>query len=197
MDMSGEQRIPASRDAVWQALNDADILRQCIPGADTVERVSDTEFAATVTARVGPVKAKFSGKVTLSDIDPPNGYTIAGEGKGGAAGFAKGEAKVSLREEGRETVLSYQVKASVGGKLAQIGSRLVDGAAKKMAGEFFETFTKLVAEQAGAPATEAEPAVESAPAEPQPADAPSPAVNQWIWIGAVVVIVILILYFFS
>lgn len=144
MDMTGEYRIPASREAVWKALNDIDVLKQCIPGCDEIEKKSDTEFSAKVTAKVGPVKAKFGGNVTMSDLDPPNGYTISGEGAGGAAGFAKGGAKVALTEDGGETVLSYTVNATVGGKLAQIGSRLIDSTAKKMANQFFAKFAEVV-----------------------------------------------------
>ena len=167
MDMTGEHRIAAPREAVWAALNDAEILRQCIVGCEEIEKTSDTEFVAKVTAKVGPVKARFGGKVTLSDIDPPNGYTITGEGSGGAAGFAKGGAKVALSTEGAETVLRYTVQANVGGKLAQIGSRLIDGTARKMAEDFFGKFSELVAGQAAAaPAAEASepaPIVEPAP----------------------------------
>ena len=149
MDMTGEYTIPAPKQAVWDALNDPEVLRQSIPGCDEVIRTSDTGFSAKVTAKVGPVKAKFGGEVTLSDIDAPNGYTISGEGKGGAAGFAKGGAKVRLSDaEGGGTVLSYEVNAQVGGKLAQIGSRLIDSTAKKMAGQFFEKFGEIV--EAGA-----------------------------------------------
>jgi carbon monoxide dehydrogenase subunit G len=144
MDMTGEYRIPAPREAVWKALNDPDVLKECIPGCDEIDKKSDTEFSAKVTAKVGPVKAKFGGDVTLSELDPPNGYTISGQGTGGAAGFAKGGAKVSLAEDGGETVLSYTVNATVGGKLAQIGSRLIDSTAKKMAGQFFSKFAEVV-----------------------------------------------------
>ena len=150
MDMTGEQRIEASRERVWQALNDPEILKQCIPGCEELQKLSDTRYEAKVVAKVGPVKAKFSGKVTLSDLDPPNGYTITGEGSGGAAGFGKGGAKVSLAEDGPEaTVLSYTAHATVGGKLAQIGSRLVDATARKMADDFFARFTTVV----GSPGT--------------------------------------------
>ena len=200
MDMTGEQRIAASREEVWRALNDPEILRQAITGAESVERISDTEFQATVTAKIGPVKATFKGKVKLSDIDPPNGYTITGEGKGGAAGFAKGGAKVRLTEDGGETVLTYEVTALVGGKLAQIGSRLVDGAAKKMAGEFFEKFTEIVAGAPGAAEPEAEPVAATtvpAPVEPAATPAPSRGFNQWLWIGGLIVIVILVLLFYG
>jgi uncharacterized protein len=145
MDMTGEQRIGASRERVWQALNDPEILKQCIPGCEELQKLSDTQYEAKVVAKVGPVKAKFSGKVTLSDLDPPNGYTITGEGSGGAAGFGKGGAKVSLAEDGPgATVLSYAAHATVGGKLAQIGSRLVDATARKMADDFFARFTAVV-----------------------------------------------------
>src|SRR5216683_2029856 len=144
MDMSGEVRIAAPREAVWRALNDPEILRQCIPGCEEIVKLSGTEMTAKVTAKVGPVKAKFGGKVTLSDLDPPNGYTITGEGTGGAAGFAKGGAAVKLVDRGDGTLLTYTVKAQVGGKLAQIGSRLIDGTARKMAEEFFSAFAGLL-----------------------------------------------------
>lgn len=163
MDMSGSHRIEASREAVWAALNDPDILRQCIPGCEEVVRQSDTEMTAKVVAKVGPVSAKFAGKVTLSDLDPPNGYTITGEGSGGAAGFGKGGATVALSDDGGATLLTYTAKAQVGGKLAQIGSRLVDATARKMAEEFFARFTQIVGP---APA-------EAAPADPAPAAIPA------------------------
>ncbi|MGP1396678.1 MAG: SRPBCC family protein [Inquilinaceae bacterium] len=168
MDMKGEYKIEAPREKVWAALNDPDVLRQAIPGCDTVEQVSPTEMRAAVTAKVGPVKAKFKGDVTLSDVNPPESYTISGEGKGGAAGFAKGGAKVRLEEVGTATLLRYEVTASVGGKLAQIGSRLIDGTAKKMADDFFSRFAGLV--EAG----EAAPAAAEAPPTPAPAPAPPP-----------------------
>lgn len=144
MDMHGERRIPAPRAIVWEKLNDPETLKGCIPGCESIDRLSDTEFTAKVVARVGPVRASFAGKITLSDIDPPAGYTISGEGQGGVAGFARGGAKVMLADEGSETVLSYDVQAQVGGKLAQIGSRLVDAAAKKVADDFFRNFNQKV-----------------------------------------------------
>jgi len=144
MDMQGERRIPAPRQAVWERLNDPETLKQCIPGCESVDKLSDTEFTAKVVARVGPVRANFTGKVTLADLDPPAGYTISGEGQGGVAGFAKGSAKVALEEDGGETVLRYGVQAQVGGKLAQIGSRLIDATARKMADDFFSKFVALV-----------------------------------------------------
>ncbi|MGH6961556.1 MAG: SRPBCC family protein, partial [Dongiaceae bacterium] len=135
MDLTGEYRIPAPREAVWKALNDPEILKQSIPGCEEIQKLSDTEMTAKVTARVGPVKASFSGKVTLSDLDPPNGYKISGEGQGGVAGFARGGAEVHLKpdETGAGTVLTYTATAAVGGKLAQIGSRLIEGTSKQMA----------------------------------------------------------------
>ena len=145
MDMSGSYRITAPREKVWAALNDPEILKQCIPGCEEIEKHSDTELTAKVVAKVGPVKAKFAGKVTLSDIDPPNGYTITGEGSGGAAGFGKGGAAVKLGPDGEDaTLLDYTAHAQVGGKLAQIGSRLIDGTARKMADDFFAKFTQVV-----------------------------------------------------
>jgi uncharacterized protein len=147
MEMHGERRIPAPREAVWARLNDPLTLKECIPGCQSVEKLSDTEFTAKVRAKVGPVSANFAGKVTLSDLDPPAGYTISGEGTGGVAGFAKGGAKVTLDDEGGETVLHYGVQAQVGGKLAQIGSRLIDGAARKMADQFFSKFVEVMTPQ--------------------------------------------------
>ena len=160
MDMTGTQHIEAPRDVVWAALNDVEVLKQSIPGCQSIEKVSDTEMAAKVTLRVGPVKATFTGKVTLSDLDPPNGYTITGEGSGGAAGFAKGSAVVRLIEDGGATDLNYEVKAQIGGKLAQLGSRLIDATSKKLAGEFFENFGEAVA-----PPPETAEAAETAQAE--------------------------------
>ena len=145
MDMTGEQRIEASRDKVWAALNDPEVLKACIPGCQTIEKLSDTEMQASVTLKIGPVKASFAGKVSLGDLDPPKSYTISGEGSGGIAGFAKGEAKVRLEDDGAATMLYYEVKAQIGGKIAQLGARLIDGTAKKLAGEFFTTFSKVVA----------------------------------------------------
>ncbi len=189
MELKGEYRIPAPRETVWKALNDPDVLRQCIPGCQELEQTADDEFAAKVRAKVGPVNATFSGSVKLSDLDPPKGYTISGEGKGGAAGFAKGSAKVALDEQGDETVLSYTADAQVGGKMAQLGSRLIQGTAQKMADEFFSNFVEQVA-----PGAEAAPAAEAeAPAEAEP-EAPK-GMSPWVWGTGVVVIVILLLLF--
>ena len=144
MDMTGEFHIPAPRDVVWKALNDPEILKRSIAGCEELEKTSDTEFTAKVTAKVGPVKARFTGKVTLSDLDPPNGYKISGEGEGGVAGFAKGGATVALADKDGGTLLTYNVEAQIGGKLAQLGQRLINGSAKKLADEFFTNFAKAV-----------------------------------------------------
>ncbi|MEW9616891.1 carbon monoxide dehydrogenase subunit G [Shinella sp. S4-D37] len=137
MDMSGEERIAAPREAVWAALNDPDVLKACIPGCQSLTMKSPTELEATVKIKIGPVSASFSGEVTLSNLNPPESYTISGEGKGGIAGFAKGGADVRLTEDGDGTILAYDVKAHIGGKLAQLGSRLIDSTSKKLATQFF------------------------------------------------------------
>ncbi len=153
MEIKGEYRIAAPRDKVFAALNDAAVLQACIPGCESLEKLSETEMTAKVRLRIGPVSAAFSGKVTLSDLDPPNGYKISGEGQGGVAGFAKGGAAVKLAEEGGETVLTYDVDAQVGGKIAQVGARLIQGTARKLADQFFGKF----AESVGAPPPVTEP----------------------------------------
>jgi len=140
MDMSGEERIAAPRDAVWAALNDPEVLKACIPGCQSLTLTSPTELAATVKLKIGPVSASFNGAVTLSNLNPPESYTISGEGKGGIAGFAKGGADVRLIEDGDGTILAYDVKAEVGGKIAQLGSRLIDSTSKKLAAQFFADF---------------------------------------------------------
>ncbi|WP_313529834.1 carbon monoxide dehydrogenase subunit G [Shinella sp.] len=144
MDMTGEERIAAPRDAVWAALNDPEILKACIPGCQSLTMKSPTELEATVKLKIGPVSASFSGEVTLSNLNPPESYTISGEGKGGIAGFAKGGADVRLIEDGEGTILSYDVKAQIGGKLAQLGSRLIDSSSKKLATQFFADFGALL-----------------------------------------------------
>jgi carbon monoxide dehydrogenase subunit G len=166
MDMTGERLIAAPRDRVWQALNDTTILKACIPGCETLESLSPTEMKATAAIKLGPISAKFAGDVHLSDIDPPNGYTISGEGKGGVAGFAKGGAKVSLTEQDGGTLLSYKVEAQVGGKIAQLGARLIDSTAKSMAEQFFAKFGAQLEVAAPQPVVETvaeTPAVSTAP----------------------------------
>jgi len=150
MEMTGEQLIHASQADTWAALNDPAVLKECVPGCESIDRISDTEYVVQMTARVGPVSAKFKGKLNLSNMNPPHSYSIAFEGQGGVAGFAKGGADVSLTPEGHATKLAYKVKANVGGKLAQIGSRLVDAAANKVANDFFVAFNEKVGKPAHA-----------------------------------------------
>ena len=185
MEINGEQRIAAPRDDVWRALNDPDVLRRCIPGCESLERVSETEFSGTVTAKVGPVKATFGGHARLSDVDAPNGYTLSGEGKG-ATGFAKGEASVRLTEDGAETVLVYAAKAQVGGKLAQVGSRLIDGVTRKLAEQFFTNLTACVASEVPA-------AVAGQPVSKPAAGGLGPVT----WAAGLIIIVALLLFFFA
>lgn len=199
MDMSGDILINANKQSVWDALNDADVLVKAIPGAESVEKTSDTEFTAVAKNKIGPVTAKFKGTVTLSDIDAPNGYTISGQGSGGAAGFAKGSAKVSLADEGDLTRLSYEVHATVGGKLAQIGQRLVDSSAKKMADEFFDKFSTIV----GGPLEDVEGLHPDQDAI-APTDAPllpdedfAEGLSPWAWGPGVIIIGLALAWFFA
>ena len=171
MEMTGQQFIPLPQQRVWEALNDPQVLKACIPGCESVEKVSDTEYKLAMTAAVGPVKARFTGKLLLSDLDPPNAYSLAFEGSGGAAGFGKGMSRVTLAPEAEGTRLSYTAKATVGGKLAQVGSRLIDGVAKKMAEDFFTRFNETLA--------------------PPPVALERPraarAIPHWVWIAAAVI----------
>jgi carbon monoxide dehydrogenase subunit G len=191
MDMTGEFRIPAPRQKVWEALNDPDVLKQSIPGCEEIEKLSPTELQAKVTAKVGPVRARFGGKVVLSDLDPPNGYKITGEGSGGAAGFAKGGATVRLADDAGGTRLSYTVEAHVGGKLAQIGSRLIDATARKMADEFFANFAQVV----GGPPPEVA-GVAATPSPPASAAPTGPRLSPVVWVAGLVVVVAILLYLF-
>ena len=193
MDMTGERRIPAPREQVWAALNDPSILKAAIPGCETLEKQSPTEMTATATVRIGPIAAKFAGKVHLSDLDPPNGYRIAGEGQGGVAGFAKGGASVTLLPDGADTILKYEVQAQVGGKIAQLGARLIDATARQMADLFFDRFAGLVSAPADAPAPVAPPPVgllDMLPAEPF-------GLPRIAWVGMAIFLAILILMFGS
>jgi carbon monoxide dehydrogenase subunit G len=212
MDMKGEYTIPAPRDVVWRGLNDPVVLARAIPGCESLERDGDQAFTARVAARVGPVRARFSGHVTLSDIDPPRAYTLTGEGKAPAAGFARGSARIELEEkDDGATRLTYTLSSSVGGKLAQIGSRLVDSAAAKMAGEFFSRFSDIVtadysearaAEALGEPVPpDATAPTGSTTAVPEPDHVVPPPVSlsgrrslsSQVWIGLLIGIVIAIL----
>ena len=199
MDFTGEYKVPASRDKVWEALNDVDVLKLCIDGCEELNKDSDTEFSAKVTAKVGPVRAKFTGKVTLSDIDPPNGYTISGEGQGGVAGFAKGGAIVKLVEDDGATILHYEAKAEVGGKLASVGSRLVEGVAKKTADDFFGKFVEIVSDGAVDPAsegTEAEQDGKLADSGHEQTISEGGGLSPMVWgVGIVAVVAILLIIF--
>ncbi len=193
MQLTGTERIQAPRAAVWRALNDPEILKDCIPGCESIELLSPTEMKARVGLRLGPIKANFEGRVTLSDIDPPNGYTISGEGSGGPAGGAKGSAKVQLSEDQGATLLNYSVESQVSGKIAQLGARLIDATAQKLAGDFFGKFGALVggapaAPQSGAP----EPAAIIAPAATTQAASTGASHWRWFAVGAVLIAAVLL-----
>jgi uncharacterized protein len=198
MEMTGEYRIPAPREVVWRALNDPEILKQCIPGCESIEKTSDTAFTARVALAVGPVKAKFTGKVALTDIKPPESYTISGEGQGGVAGFGKGSANVRLEAaDAGTTILHYTAQASVGGKLAQIGARLIDATSKKLADEFFRCFATVVAPAIVEPPAAASP--EAISAQPAPVDAATPlpqrrALPPVIWIPVLLIVIGILLW---
>ena len=202
MEMTGEYTIPAPREKVWDALNDPEILAKCIPGCQELNKDSETELSATVKSKVGPVSATFKGKVTLSEIDPPNGYRISGEGSGGVAGFAKGGAEVKLAEDGDGTVLTYVADAQVGGKLAQLGARLIDGTAKKMASQFFENFAEAVTagEAASGNAAPADASAQAATPAPAAASGEVTAMSQvgaGTWVSGLVVAAVVLYAIFG
>jgi carbon monoxide dehydrogenase subunit G len=202
MEMTGEQLIPAPQQAVWEALNDPQMLKACVPGCEAIDRLGENQFQVLMVARVGPVSAKFKGKLVLSDIQPPNSYSLAFEGQGGAAGFAKGSAHVRLAPADGHTKLSYDVKANVGGKLAQIGSRLVDAAAKKVADDFFRNFNeKVSAADAHGHADGAHQAGAAPPPEPVPRDPDLPSVSDstlgFVAAGALVVYLLSLVVLFD
>src|SRR5689334_7661184 len=182
MEMTGEQLIPLPQQRVWEALNDPEVLKACIPGCESIDKTADTEYAVAMIAAVGPVKARFNGKLKLSDLNPPSSYSLAFEGSGGAAGFGKGSAHVDLVPEGDATRLRYTANASVGGKLAQVGARLIDGVARKMADDFFTRFNEKVAP----PAAVADTA--HVADDEIPPGVKYPTMPTWVWIvGAAVV----------
>lgn len=198
MNFTGRYVIPAPAEAVWAALNDPEVLKYCIPGCEEIEKTSPTDFLAVATLKIGPVKAKFRGKVALSDLDPPFRCKLSGEGQGGVAGFAKGGADVELTPEDGGTVLTYAAQASVGGKLAQIGQRLIDGAAKQIADDFFGRFSQAITAAAPAPELAPDPQVEPTPPSAQPPQqgAKREGRGAEIWmVGLVGVVVILLLIF--
>jgi uncharacterized protein len=188
MEMSNSQFVPASQQKTWEALNDPETLKACIRGCESIEKVTDNEYQMALAVKVGPVSAKFKGKMVLADLNPPISYSLSFEGQGGGAGFAKGGAKVSLAPEEAGTRLSYTVSAQVGGKLAQIGSRLIDGAAKQMADDFFTAFVNRLR---GPPADEAPSMVGVASAAAAPV---STAIKTWVWVVAAVIVAV-VLYF--
>lgn len=193
MDMKGEYRIAARREEVWALINDPAVLRACLPGCDSLEGTPETGFAARVTTKIGPVKATFAGNVALSNVNAPESLTISGEGKGGVAGFAKGGADVHLAEDGGQTVLTYLAKAQVGGKLAQLGARLIDSTAKKLADEFFEKLAAQAASAAQDDAARPAAVVEAAPpVEAVPPKSRSPYLLVGLAVVAVVIVAALI-----
>ena len=174
MDMTGERRIAAPRQTVWDALNDPAILKACIPGCESLEKSGD-DLKATAAVKIGPIAARFTGKVQLTDLNPPTSYRISGEGQGGVAGFAKGGADVRLADDGEGTLLSYDVKAQVGGKIAQLGARLIDATSKQMADMFFDRFSAMVAVPVAAVVASADPRAPVVPLRPAPSFAPTAA----------------------
>lgn len=184
MEISGQQAIAAPREAVWRALNDPDILRQCIPGCQSLEQDGPERFKATVEIKIGPIGARFDGAVTLTDLDPPNGYRIVGEGHGGMAGSAKGGARITLAADGDVTILSYAVEAQVGGRLAQLGGPIIDATAKQLSAKFFSKFTELVAGGPAAAKTPAAGASSTPTPAVRPAVAPAPRGAAVAWILA-------------
>jgi carbon monoxide dehydrogenase subunit G len=193
MDFTGRYAINAAPQKVWDGLNDPEILKVCIPGCEQLEKTSPTDFVATARLKIGPLSAAFKGKVSLSDLDPPNRCKLSGEGQGGVAGFAKGDAEVVLTPDGSGTVLTYTAKASVGGKLAQIGQRLIDGAAKQIADDFFKRFAAALNIPVLVP--DPEVAVQTK-AMPQPSPKGRMGLSPLVWVcGLIFVIVILLLFF--
>jgi len=204
MDMTGERRIEAPRQTVWQALNDPAVLKASIPGCESLEKLSDTDMKATAAVKIGPIAARFTGAVHLTDIDPPNGYAIGGEGQGGVAGFAKGGAKVRLEDDGGGTMLRYEVHAQVGGKIAQLGARLVDATAKQMADSFFDRFSAQVSPPTPEPSLAAPSDSVPRPVVPAPAHPPAIGILALIpseplgmplvaWIGGAIYLFMLVL----
>lgn len=188
MELVGEQALALQRESVWAALNDPAVLKQCLPGCESFERTAENVYNVVMTASVGPIKARFTGKMTLSDLDPPKAYALTFDGNGGAAGFGKGKASVNLDAEGPDTRLCYKVNAQVGGRLAQVGSRLIDGVARKMAEEFFQRFEKVVV-----PATP----VSEGLAEAAAAGGVPSRKSTAIWVWAALALLVLIASFFA
>lgn len=197
MDLTGRYPIPASPDLVWGALNDPDTLRACIPGCESVEKISPTDFLATATLKIGPMKATFKGKIALTELEAPRRCVVRGEGQGGAAGFAKGEAEVLLADDGEGTVLTYAAKAQIGGKLAQIGQRLIDGAARQIADDFFGRFAAALTQRK----TDAAEQQDDLPPPTESGTLPAPArregLSPTIWVAGLIAIVVILLFLFG
>jgi len=196
MKLNGEFRVPADKTTVWDALNDPEVLKKCLPGCEEINKTSDTEMTAKITIKMGPVKAKFAGSVTLTDLDPPNSYTLSGKGQGGAAGFASGEAKIKLTEADGGTLISYDVDVKVGGKLVQIGSRLIDSTSKKLSKKFFDALAEHLGGGDEAATSETPAPETAAPVVAPAAPAKSGGVPTPLWVAGVIgVAVILVLLF--
>jgi uncharacterized protein len=195
--MTGEQLIPASQQDTWRALNDPEVLKACVPGCESITKVNENEYQVQMTARVGPVSAKFRGRLSLFDIKAPTSYSLAFEGQGGAAGFAKGAAQVKLSPQGNQTRLGYDVKANVGGKLAQIGSRLVDAAAKKVADDFFRNFTKRMTTDEDTTVVLAEESAQPGAADDKAMPTVSRTTLMFFAAGALVVFFVALIAFFG
>lgn len=200
MDFTGRYIIPAPPETVWDAIQNPDVLKSCIPGCESLDKTSDNTFEAKATLKIGPVKATFKGKVTLDEMDPPRRCVLRGEGQGGVAGFAKGEAEVVLTPEDGQTALTYTAKASIGGKLAQIGQRLIDGAAKQIADDFFTRFAAAVSapplldDAAAAMSTPDTAGIAKPPPEPKPPHHEGISTEIWV-VGLIAVVVVLLLFF--
>lgn len=201
MDFTGRYFIPTSPDAVWAALNDPEVLKKCIPGCEDLSRTDPTHFAAKATLKIGPVKATFKAGIEQSELDPPRRCILKGEGQGGVAGFARGEAEVLLIPQQNGTTLAYSAKATIGGKLAQIGQRLIDGAAKQLADEFFSRFASTVVP---APVPESVPDLEESPTQHEHPPGPTPAaagkregLAPEIWVVGLIAIIAILLAIFG
>jgi len=187
MDMQGSRQLAVTQQQAWDALNDPEVLKACIPGCEKIEATGENQYSVTNAIKVGPVAARFNGKISLTDIDPPKGYTIIFDGQAGAAGFGKGTAKVVLTPQDTGCELGYTVNAQVGGKIAQVGQRLIDGVAKSMAEEFFKRFDGEMQKRYPAPAAAEESAVPVS-SEVASAQGPSKSVPWWVWVGGIVVL---------
>lgn len=187
MDMQGSRQLAVTQQQAWDALNDPEVLKVCIPGCEKIEATGENQYAVTNAIKIGPVAARFNGKIKLTDIDAPNGYSLLFDGQAGAAGFGKGTAKVSLTPQGEGCELAYSVNAQVGGKIAQVGQRLIDGVAKSMAEDFFKRFDEEMQRRFPAPAAPEESTASTTPAPAQTASKPLP---WWVWVAAAAVLAV-------